>query len=182
MRGNRDIVQCLLSKSADPNAVTKYDARTPLHEVAEAGSPLTDIMLRSGAKINAEMITGDTPLHIASRKGHIEVVLGLWEKGANLAAKNYTRSTPLHEAASAGHVAAVEVLLRRDQDRVIVDIQDEDGHTALHNAAYEGHAEVIRILLENGANPTIKTKFYKTALDLANKRGYKAAAELLVSV
>jgi ankyrin repeat protein len=49
-----------------------------------------------GADIHAKNNYGETPLHFASRNGHLEVVKYLKSVGADINAKNNNSWTPLH--------------------------------------------------------------------------------------
>jgi len=55
-----------------------------------------------GADVNAKDNYGMTPLHIASRKGHIDVVKLLGGLGADIDPRNDLNETPLHFAAGNG--------------------------------------------------------------------------------
>jgi ankyrin repeat protein len=57
-----------------------------------------------GADIHAKNNYGETPLHFASRNGHLEVVKYLKSVGADINAKNNNSWTPLHSASYNGHL------------------------------------------------------------------------------
>ncbi|KAK6538891.1 hypothetical protein TWF694_010448 [Orbilia ellipsospora] len=180
--GSSDIVQYLLKYKADPNAATGDFATTPLHEVAEAGVFLCDLLVGAGANINAQKnINKNTALHIAAQNGKTGVVYTLCQKGADVTVRNRKGFTPLHEAAAAGHLAVVKILLRENEEKVI-NIQDtEDGRTALHEAAEAGHKDIVAALLEKGADRTIKNEYDETALDLAVENGKDDVVKVLES-
>ncbi|RPB22045.1 ankyrin, partial [Terfezia boudieri ATCC MYA-4762] len=52
-----------------------------------------------------------TALHIAAKKGHLEVVKVLLDKGATINAMTHVNRTALHMAAENGHLEVVKVLL-----------------------------------------------------------------------
>lgn len=56
---------------------------------------------------------------------------------------------------------------------------DESGMTTLHSMALGGSAAAVRVLLEKGADPTVRNKHGKTALDLAEQMGWPRVVELL---
>ena len=50
-------------------------------------------------------------LHLASRQGHIEIVIFLLEKGANLESTDNLGRTPLHWASVKGHLEIVQLMV-----------------------------------------------------------------------
>jgi ankyrin repeat protein len=89
--------------------------------------------------------SGYTPLHYASRAGHLDIVRELLAAGAAVnAATTAGGATPLHRAAYAGHIDVVQVLI---QAGAVVDLADSDGQTALDKATQQGHADVAELLL-----------------------------------
>ncbi|CAM9171921.1 unnamed protein product [Choristocarpus tenellus] len=54
---------------------------------------------------------GRSPLHAASRRGRLALVMALLKAGADPAARDWAGATPLHLAAQFGHVWALEALL-----------------------------------------------------------------------
>lgn len=89
--------------------------------------------------------SGYTPLHYASRAGHVDVVRALLEAGAAVnAATTAGRATPLHRAAYVGHVEVVKLLLHAG---ALPDLEDyPEGHTALDKARQQGHLQVVELL------------------------------------
>jgi hypothetical protein len=58
----------------------------------------------------------------------------------------------------------------------------QGGYTPLHAAAGRGNTEIVKLLIANGANVLQETDFGKSALDLAQLRGYSDTAGVLRSV
>jgi ankyrin repeat protein len=71
------------------------------------------LLLEKGADLEAKSPNGQTPLLLATEKGHEAVVKLLLEKGADLEAKDKDSRTPLLWAAVNGHEAAVKLLLEK---------------------------------------------------------------------
>ncbi|XP_073796424.1 transient receptor potential cation channel subfamily A member 1b isoform X1 [Danio rerio] len=91
---------------------------------------------------------GLTPLHLASRAGHAQVVDLLLRKGA-LFQSDYKGWTCLHHAAAEGYTQTMKILLAANVK--LLDEKNEDGNTALHIAAQAGHVSAVLLLLDRGA-------------------------------
>jgi hypothetical protein len=68
-------------------------------------------------RVNERTQDGQTPLHLAAGKGHIDVVKLLLAKGAMADVKTNQGQTPLHLAAEGGHKEIVELLLAAGKGR-----------------------------------------------------------------
>lgn len=75
-----------------------------------------------------------------------------------------------------GDTEAVRALLR---DGVYVDARDSTGRTALMWAAKHDHADLVQTLLDAGADPALKDRSFKTAMDLCPKYERARVMELL---
>lgn len=120
--------------------------QTLLHQMANLGyDEGVSILLSLGADLHAEDTCGYTPVHLAARKGHTQIVRRLIEATGNGVAPSYRHHTPLHLAAKHGWKATVELLLSRNPTDV--NVRDSLGFTPLHSAAAAGHIEVVKTLL-----------------------------------
>ncbi|TSN21213.1 Transient receptor potential cation channel subfamily A member 1 [Bagarius yarrelli] len=91
---------------------------------------------------------GMTPLHLASRGGHVKVVGLLLRKGA-LFHSDYKGWSCLHHAAVEGYTQTMDCLLISNIK--LLDKINGDGNTALHLAARAGHVAAVCLLLNRGA-------------------------------
>jgi ankyrin repeat protein len=86
-------------------------------------------LLASGADPNARVNDGNTPLHLASRNGHVNVAEILLDFGVDVNAQNNYNTIPLHFACQNGHLKLVQMLLNRHAD---VNACDENYKASLH--------------------------------------------------
>ena len=84
-----------------------------------------------------------SPLILAARNNHRDVVQQLLERGAepNMAAQN--GGTPLHDAAFKGHKDVVQLLLDRGAEP---NMANQFGRTAQYYALQNGHLHIANIL------------------------------------
>jgi cytohesin len=107
----------------------------------------------------------ETPLHLASYRGHAEAVEALLKAGAepNTAERWWGRK-PLHLAAEAGHTEVIDALLDGGAE---IEAGMPDGETPLHWAVLTGPLQAMRKLVEAGADPNAKDHSGKTPLHVA---------------
>jgi ankyrin repeat protein len=108
------------------------------------------------ATMVAAVTMGDyTPLHLAARQGHSNIVKLLLQANAPINTQNKDGVTPLQSACYYGHTQVVEQLLLAGAS---VAIQAKDGSTALHDAASKGHVEIIKAILNADAEIDIDAR------------------------
>ncbi len=118
---------------------------------------------------------GNTPLHAAAGKGHIESVNTLLKLKADVNCTNNQGDTPLHLAASKGHVEVVKALLQKGAKANFLNSQ---GKTAKDLATQNGY-EVskmfwTRVSLGSTAQESPKAAFFPSSV--LSENGQKALA------
>jgi ankyrin repeat protein len=183
---------------------------TPLHYAAFCG--LHDVaaflIVERSQDVNARGFKwSETPLHVASRCGHVEVVWVLLEHGAFMEIRDENNWNTLDRASSGGHVEIAKVLLEHGVDvnaqdksnwtplyvaegeevtRVLlehgadVNALDIDGMTPLHKASEMGRAGTVRALLEHGVDANARDSKNATPLHLGSERTKPDVARLLL--
>ena len=120
--GDVSLVELLLDLGAGATADPE-GWRTPLYCVgngclARGGGQIVRLLLeRSAARVNA--IHGAkycTALHMAARRGNVDVIAALLDGGANIEARDSAGETPLRRAVNLNKVEAAKLLLARGAD------------------------------------------------------------------
>ncbi len=91
----------------------------------------------------------ETPLHVASRHGHVGIAQLLLKHGADAEAQDYDKCTPLLLASKREYVEVARVLLEYGADR---EARNSFVCTPLLLASVQGYVEIARVLLEHGAD------------------------------
>ena len=109
--------------------------------------------IKQGADVDAvggELMS--TPLHWASRQGHIGVIVLLMSAGANPSLRDGEGCAAVHLAAQFGHTAIVGYLIAKGQN---VNTADSNGMTPLMWACYRTSSiDPIRLLVTLGSSFT----------------------------
>jgi ankyrin repeat protein len=96
-------VTLLLELGAGPNALDRGD-HTPLYTLANEcllpeAPAIVPALVRSGANVNAaDGVTRATPLHMAARRGSVEIAAALLDHGASIDARDRRGDSPLCRA------------------------------------------------------------------------------------
>ena len=128
------------------------------------------------SKVNNQDEYGNTALHYAGEKGHVDVAkLILAKKDTKVGLPNNENETPIWLATTYGHAEMVALLL---QHKAKFTINIESGHGLLDIAAIHGHIDVIKILLPlvSGSSSVMSLE---RALFLASRAGQGAVVTLL---
>ncbi|KAL8558722.1 hypothetical protein ACOMHN_036389 [Nucella lapillus] len=189
-------------KNFDIVRATQYGVLPRVRELVEAGFDVNqmdkeNVSLLHWAAINnridivkyfiskgsvVDRLGGDlnsTPLHWATRQGHLNMVVLLMVYGADPSVRDGEGYSCIHLAAQFGHTAIVAYLIAKGQD---VDLPDKTGMTALIWAAYRVFGyDPVRLLLTFGASVNKADKFHgNTALHWACQTGNHVCVKMLL--
>ncbi|KAF6803447.1 ankyrin unc44 [Colletotrichum musicola] len=183
---NKDIelVQILLDHGADTKRfLSPGDSRTPLQSAAQEGNlALCKILVeREPGLVNYQNEQGlvcETPLNIAAREGHIEVVRYLLEIGAepDLPSFHY-RETPLWSACSRGRFKIAKLV--HEKAPHTTNTPSYDGETPLIVACAAGALNLVKFLLQNGADMTSRCSTYESCVAKAFSRNGAPAYKIV---
>lgn len=203
----------LVVNNAPTNALNRW-GQTPIHLAAQQGQVHhLQILLGLTKPAQAHSLTtifdliqqpdyqGNTPLHLAAKYNHLNLIKWLLLHGASVHAlnnkgqkpielttnrptttalrNNYNINgiTPLTEFVQKGALYTVKKLLDK---HALVDLTNASYNTPLHLAAKLGYIEILKLLLEH--NPSLNKRNYlgMTPLHLASQAGFFNIVQVLV--
>lgn len=152
--GLKDIVSLLTSSIQLQSKNTKDPhGNNYVHLAASSGDwkALTAFLALTNAHklLNETNNRGSTPLHYASKNGHLQCIELLLGSGA-MVHKSQKGVSPLMLACREGHVECVKLLYKAHPFQI--DWQDDDGETALHYAAQSSSPVMVQQILDLGAD------------------------------
>jgi truncated hemoglobin YjbI len=119
--GNLAMVELLLRLGADANA-TDGGGHAPLYCLANEyraseGGGVVRALVHGGANVNAnDGVKHCTALHMAARRGNVEVAEALLDCGADIDARDSLGDTPLRRSVNCDKIQVADLLLRRTAD------------------------------------------------------------------
>lgn len=119
--GCLELVEALLRLGADPN-MQDDGGHTPLYRAANqcasaTGPEVVRALVRAGANVNTDGgVTRATPLHMAARRGHVEIAQALLDCGAAIDARDALGDTPLRRSVNCNKIQVASLLVDRGAD------------------------------------------------------------------
>eukprot|EP00013_Stygamoeba_regulata_P002142 CAMPEP_0177638160 /NCGR_PEP_ID=MMETSP0447-20121125/5343_1 /TAXON_ID=0 /ORGANISM="Stygamoeba regulata, Strain BSH-02190019" /LENGTH=1090 /DNA_ID=CAMNT_0019140109 /DNA_START=389 /DNA_END=3662 /DNA_ORIENTATION=- len=141
--------------------------QTALHVTATHGlAALTKELVKHKANLDAQDMSGFTPLHCAVMECMQEVALMLIDKGANVNILNKDGNEALHYAArlcrpDTDEELSSQVIQRLTEAGAKVNLINKQGESPLHKAAFLGSELAVLLLLRAGADPNIANPLNK---------------------
>ena len=147
----------------------KEPAAVPLYYAARLGfcDLAVHLITEHPEHVNARGGGNVTPMHVAARAGHADILSILLEHGADADGQGVIGQRPLHRALMGERLEAGQRLLDHGAD--INARRNVGGWTPLYQAAYFGKVEFTRMLLEHGARVDARTDSGETPLHGAVK-------------
>jgi ankyrin repeat protein len=185
--GTPNTTKFLLGQNADRRVEDKY-GNTILYLAAYYGySEKVKEILKYQPEIDKRNLAGQTPLPLAVQwTDNAELLKDLFNHGANSAFADSAGKNLFHIAFSAFYSSTdkLDILLEKIPE---VNASDGDGDTLLHHVMFRvigsrsltSYGKRLATLMNRGADPEIKNKEGKSAMDLAVESGLPEAVDLL---
>jgi hypothetical protein len=139
-----------LIAGTDVNLRDKRSHTTALeHAVKNANREMVQLLLSSGAKVNAKNSSNETALMMFDDDATSDLLWDLINAGAKVNLKDDFGNTALMQAAASNNLEALKALIDAGAE---VNIKNKQGRTALMFAASEGNVNIVRALVLAGAD------------------------------
>jgi hypothetical protein len=171
---------------ATSNTLTSSVGVTPLYCAASCGFSwlVKHLIVTRGEDVNAKCdpYYNRSPLHAASRNGHIDSARVLLDHGVHVDTQSNFNWAPFHFACYDGHLSAVQLLLEYGAN---LHAPDQFSQTPLFLASQSGRLEIVRLLLYQGADLSIRggghfSSLIFTPFQIATLNGHHEVAHLLL--
>ncbi|XP_061527839.1 protein fem-1 homolog C [Phycodurus eques] len=142
--------------------------------------------VREVTKLMGEKTNGATPLLMASRYGHLDLVEYLLEccrapvevgGSVNFDGETIEGAPPLWAASAAGHLKVVQSLLGHGAS---VNSTTLTNSTPLRAACFDGHLDIVKYLVEHKADLEVANRHGHTCLMISCYKGHKEIAQYLL--
>ncbi|XP_027272530.1 60 kDa lysophospholipase isoform X9 [Cricetulus griseus] len=176
-------VAWLLSRNGSQEADATQDVLIPSLALAAAHAGDLDTLqafVELGRDLNLKDCSGQTPLHVAARRGHAAVVSTLLQKGVDVNARNEDGHSPLLLAVRGRHQGVIGLL--RAAGACLSAQELEDIGTELCRLASRADSEGLRAWWEAGADLGQLDYYGHCALQVAEATGNADVVTLLQSL
>ncbi|XP_065659371.1 ankyrin repeat, PH and SEC7 domain containing protein secG isoform X1 [Hydra vulgaris] len=177
--GQKECLIILLEHGANTN-LRNATGCTASHFAAGQGHlECLEILIKYDPEsVNAKTKFGATPLILASKDGHSNVVEFLLKNNADPNIQYRGKQNALLFAAGNGHSECIQHLL---QHKVNLDQANSQNVTPLMRAVQQGHNECVTLLAANGADLNLQDITGRTALHFAVETNNTGALKILLN-
>ena len=154
-KGMEDIVRALLENHTNPDTQNR-DGTRPIHAACDFGFvKIVEYLLDHGCDPSCQVPAtapnaGFTPLMLAARRGHSEIITVLHNYGVDMDTQKEDGYSALHLTALNGHIEALKALLMADAN---TELTEQNGFSPLHVAVRNQQFDASTALLTGGSDP-----------------------------
>jgi hypothetical protein len=148
------------------------------HAVRNANREMVQLLLSSGATVNAKNDSGETVLMMLDADATSDLVWDLLNAGADVNLKDDDGNTALMRVATSNNLEALKAMIDASAE---VNTKNKQGLTALMQAASEGFVNTVRALVLAGADINATDADDRTALDMATENDHVPVVRFLKS-
>ena len=160
--------------------IPEHDLKKDLYSACRTGNlEMCQKLIGRKAGVDTDLLFGQTPLMVASEKGHENIVNFLIKSGADINAVDRRGETALFKSCGKPNHAVTNMLIDKGAD---VNLQDCHGSTPLQMASiHPADAPIVKKLIDKGARLDLITNYDGlSALHIASQRGNKDTVKILV--
>lgn len=171
------VVEMLIRGGANVNEFLDDDKWAVLHYASYFGwMNVVRCLVAKNVNLNAETLRGDTPLILAAKRSHKEIVELLVKSGADVTSRGMLKMTALHFASKAGWRNAVKLLVECKAD---INARSSSGATPVMLAVKHSNFNIFDYLFKQGAD-LVGCEGKKTILHYACIAGWSTVVQSLV--
>lgn len=149
--GHPEVVRVLLQAGVDVALRSNKEETTALHEAASQNRlSCAAVLIEHGSDVNARDALGQTPLFLAAKNNHAEMIGFLHKAGAKLEIIDHKGSLGIHAAMVMGSAATVQAWTEAGGD---LEVKCHHGRTPLNWALGVNRPLMALHLIAFGANP-----------------------------
>ena len=167
-------MQLLIKFGANVDARRKNGWSAIHYAVYKKRTHIVRFLIEKGSDVNASTDPENyqTPIHIATKVGSLDIVALLVQNGASLEG-----GMPVHVAAHLGYVDFVKLMTKYGAN---INARGPGAWTTIHYAASQTFMDMAKYLLQNGAEVNPKTNNGTMPIHLAAQSGCVSIMELLI--
>jgi ankyrin repeat protein len=149
--GEKTMVEFLLSKGANPNALDRSRGWPGLYAAADMGArSIAETLLAHGADVNQKNTQGDCPLHAAASRNFKGMAELLLSHHADVNVPGNDGEPPLFRAVEYNHLEMARLLVSNGAN---VNFPGKSGQTPLLvTMRFPQNLDMFKLLLDSGAN------------------------------
>ncbi|WP_419241683.1 ankyrin repeat domain-containing protein [Cardinium endosymbiont of Nabis limbatus] len=165
-------VEYWLAKGLNINAKDRQNRTLLMHAVSYSNKVVVQFIIDKGADVNARAMHGDTALHLAIGRDHLDIVDYLVQvPNIDLNAKDDYDTRPVHLAVDRG-LDFLKALLRYKK-QIDINAKDGAGNTPLYRSIHRGYVSGAEFLVHCGTiDLNVKDRYDRVALHLVARKGY----------